>query len=462
MSESILRLVDELRASAGPDLDILTDKSDATFQEHAKRWSDIGRKIPAAIILPASEEQIQKTVQWAIKSSVPFVTKSGGHSEWSTIDESGVIIDLSKYSGIDVDPEARKATLKGSILSKQVAVALANAGLFTALGNGNPIGAIPYFLGGGASVTSSITGFGSDQILSARMIDAKGNIVEVTEEKEPDLLWAIRGAGQFFGLVTELVIRGHPLTDLGNDQGVIWLGSFVFPLERANEVSSVMKVLMDDSSKATAGLMMVMAPPPTGKPTLVIAARYTGNPDDAKIAYKSLYDLVPLVANGGPVPIQNTSDGHEALNAKGDYKRFGVVGLRRFDKEGFLKTIDVWTNLITECPDAINTSFNFQWDSRPVKTPPFESAMSLHDIRYWQNNFIWHTDAANRQKVDEFNDESIAIMRGPERSEYADFQNGTRTGPIELRFRGKGKLEKLRMLKKKWDPTGVFTAQLID
>lgn len=67
-----------------------------------------------------------------------------------------------------------------------------------------------------------------------------------------------------------------------------------------------------------------------------------------------------------------------------------------------------------------------------------------------------------RQLVDELNDESIKIMRGSDRSEYADFQNGTRVGPIELRYRGPGKLEKLKALKKKWDPTGVFTRQLLD
>ena len=53
-------------------------------------------------------------------------------------------------------------------------------------------------------------------------------------------------------------------------------------------------------------------------------------------------------------------------------------------------------------------------------------------------------------------------MRGPDQSEYADFQNGTRTGPIELRFRGEGKVEKLKLLKKQWDPKGVFTKQLLD
>lgn len=252
-----------------------------------------------------------------------------------------------------------------------------------ALGNGNTVGAIPYFLGGGASITTSITGFGSDQILSARMIDARGEMIHVTEQ-EPELLWAIRGAGQFFGLITELTIKIHPLSKLGNTQGSIWVGSFVFPLERAGDVARAMKLLMDDDSKATAGLMMIMAPPPARKPCLIIAARFTGNPEHAEEAYKPLYDLGPVAANGSSVPIQNTSDGREALAAKGDYKRFGVVGLRRFDVDKFLQVVDLWKLLIQECPDAINTAFNFQWDARFPKPPDFDSAMSLHDIRYWQ------------------------------------------------------------------------------
>lgn len=216
------------------------------------------------------------------------------------------------------------------------------------------------------------------------MIDATGEIIEVTEEKEPELLWALRGAGQFLGLVTELDIKIHPFSELGNAQGAIWVGGFVFPLERAEDVARAMKPLMDDSTKATAGLMMIMAPPPARKPCVVIAARFTGDLDKAQNAYKPLYDLGPIVANGGPVPVQNTSDAREALAAKGDFKRFGVVGLRRFDVEKFLQVVEVWKTLVEECPDAINTAFNFQWDSRPPKAPSFESANSLHDLRYWQ------------------------------------------------------------------------------
>ncbi|KAK8022292.1 FAD binding domain-containing protein [Apiospora rasikravindrae] len=453
----------DLQGGLGLEVEILTGEgSGDRFQELAQGWTNIGRETPGAIVMPQTEKQIQKTVQWAVQSSVPFVAKSGGHSEWSSIGEQGIVINLKKFSGIEVDAVDQTARLKGSVLAKDVAVALAATGSFTALGNGNTVGAIPYFLGGGSSITNSITGYGSDQIIAARMIDAKGRLVEVNEEEEPGLLYAIRGAGQFFGLVTELTVRTTPLSALGNDRGVIWVGAFVFPLERAKEVAEVMKSLMDDASRATAGLIMTMAPPPARKPALIISARYTGNPDDAQTPYKPLYDLQPLVAKGGPVPIQNASDARETLCAKGDFKRFGIVGLKRFDIDRFLETIEVWKAMVKQCPDAINTAFNFQWDSRPPKTPEFESAMSLHDTRYWQNNLIWHTDPAAREQVDMFNDECIRIMRGPDRSEYADFQNGTRTGPLELRFRGPGKLDKLKALKLKWDPVGVFTRQLLD
>ncbi|KAI7780164.1 hypothetical protein LA080_016353 [Diaporthe eres] len=437
----------ELQRHVGSELEILTDPTDARFQEHSKRWSDIDRQTPAAIVLPRSEEHIQSTVRWAIQNSVPFVTKSGGHSTWSTIGSDGFIIDLSNYSEIKVDSPGPVAKLRGSILTKAVAVHLAKDGYFAAIGNGTQVGAIPYFLNGGASITTSLTSFGADQIIAARIIDVQGNLVEVTQEKEPDLLYAIRGAGQFFGLITELTIKVWPLAELGNDQGVIWSGRFVFPIDRAPEVAEAMKWIVEDGSKATAGLLMAICPPPARKPSLVVAARFIGDPDDAQAASGALHALKPLIADGGPVPIQNT---------------FGTVGLRRFDVERFLATVGVWKRLMQDCPDALNTTFNFQWDSRPPKQPSFESANSLHDIRFWQNNIIWYTDAASHAKVAELNAECIAISRGPDRSEHADFQNATRTDPIELRFRGEGKLEKLRSLKRTWDPKGVFTRQFLD
>lgn len=79
-----------------------------------------------------------------------------------------------------------------------------------------------------------------------------------------------------------------------------------------------------------------------------------------------------------------------------------------------------------------------------------------------RNNLIWHTDERNREKVDEYNEKCIAIMRGPSPTEFVNYQNGTRDGPIEYRYRGIERLSRLRHLKKQWDPSGIFTGQLLD
>ncbi|KAF7931923.1 uncharacterized protein EAE97_008944 [Botrytis byssoidea] len=150
---------------------ILTDPNDLSFAEYLKRWTDIDLKTPGAIVLPTSETDCQNTMRiqppehWSLPNTEigeMGIKILGGHSAWSTIGSDGIIIDLSLYKGIEVHVESGTAIIKGSILSKEVAVTLAEAGFFTALGNGNTVGAIPYFLGGGCSITSSVTGFGSD------------------------------------------------------------------------------------------------------------------------------------------------------------------------------------------------------------------------------------------------------------------------------------------------------------
>lgn len=334
--------------------------------------------------------------------------------------------------------------------------------IIVALGNGNSVGAIGYFLGGGASVTTSATGYGAEQIVGARMVTAKGVLINVDKETNPELLWAIRGAGHFFGVITQLVIQTLPLSVLGNDKGVIWAGIFGFPLPRAREVCSAMQNIMNDAEYATSGLMMIMAPPPARNPSLIISARLIGNPADAQKAYQALYELNPLIANGGEVPLPNASDARAALGAKGDFKRFSVVGLHDFDINAFMKTIDVWQELITECPDSINTAFNFQWDSRSAAPTSFETAMSLRDVRFWQNNLIWHTNSKNRERVDQYADKCIDTVRASAKEvEHIDFVNGTRTAPIMHRYRGADRLKRLQALKQEWDPQGIFTRQLL-
>ncbi|KAL3485326.1 FAD binding domain-containing protein [Aspergillus germanicus] len=427
MSDHLLAQLGSLRTAVSAECKILHDSQDPVFKRYLARWSDINLKTPGAVVLPRSEDDCLKT---------ELVPKSGGHSRWSTIGEQGIIIDLSHYTGVMVDAESQTATLTGGVLVGEVGERLAEKGLFTALGNSNTVGAIPYFLNGGSSLTSPLIGFGTDQILSARIITAAGGVTDVNDENHSDLLYALRGAGQFFGLVTQLVVRAYSISSLRKRQGLVWSGAFIFPLDRAAEILSIAKNIADNPEHLTVGMLMIAKPAPHRIPSLIVSVRLLGDEDPNEV-FSGLYDLHPTTFMGSDVPIQNAGAANDALNAHGDFKRFGQAGLR----EGFLH----------ECPDAVDSSFNLAWFSRPVKRPTFVSAMAVHDIRFWQTNVIWHTDPENREKVDQFNNECLALVRGPDESQDVDFQNGTRSRPIQL-----------RQLKRGWDPKGVFTRQLLD
>lgn len=139
----------ELQRSLSDKAQVLTDPAAATFKKAAERWTDINHKTPGAIVLCANETDCQKTVslsldpaseelpnacckvKWAVSVGVPFVAKSAGNSEYSTIGPQGIVIDISPFSDVIVDEPHGTAILKGGITSKQVIVKLAEHGRCT-------------------------------------------------------------------------------------------------------------------------------------------------------------------------------------------------------------------------------------------------------------------------------------------------------------------------------------------
>lgn len=120
-----------LKALLGPDSEVITNSQPEKFQEYAKRWTDVDRQIPAAIVIPRSEQDCQKIIQWANEFQVPFVVVGGGCSEWSTVGPEGIEIDLRSYSSISVDEKAQTVTITGAVTQKELATKLADSGLFT-------------------------------------------------------------------------------------------------------------------------------------------------------------------------------------------------------------------------------------------------------------------------------------------------------------------------------------------
>lgn len=384
-------------------------------------------------------------------------------SNYSTIDKGGIIIDLTNWSGIQVDSSSKTAVLYGSVQAKTVAAELAKEGLCTTLPAVNIAGAIPFFVNGGNSSLVSQLGFGSDLIISARMILADGRLVDVSEDDHPDLLYAVRGAGQFFGLVTQLKIRVFTFDEaLQNAIGRVWAGRFIFPIDRAQEVAEAMRKIVTDTDYKTSGLIMIAAPPPNFAPAIAVLPRLLGSDLDAieKVAFRELYALQPIVSGGAEIQVEDAANALDPLCRPGGYRKLSLTGLYDLNPDLFVRVVDQWKRMTAQHPATSSSYFAFQWDSRLPKTPAFESANGLHKIQFWANNLTSSTISADQETMNEHLRTAVGIWREDQSDEeFVDFTNGQR-GKLEYRYRD-DRLEKLKALKKEYDGKGVFSSQFL-
>ncbi|KAL9580668.1 MAG: hypothetical protein Q9212_004356 [Teloschistes hypoglaucus] len=273
-------------------------------------------------------------------------------------------------------------------------------------------------------------GIACDNMLSAKIILANGRLVIVDEEHDPDLFWAIKGAGYYFGLVLEITMKIYPLSIFGTPEGQHWTGNYVYPIERAPEVFNVVESLAATSESQTAGLVMFVAPPPQRKPMIVVAPHYFGSLEDGPKRFQELSQLEPLMYSEKAPHVPNLSDHLDFACGKGGLRRFKLTGLQELKIENCLQLTKIFQQLVESCPDA------------PRDRPPLaESSLP---------------------KVFEFEGRAIDAMRqGTKPESYIDLPHGTRTHPIERRFPDKDTLAKLRALKKQFDPQGTFTGELL-
>ncbi|KAH9886360.1 FAD-binding domain-containing protein [Xylariomycetidae sp. FL2044] len=469
--------LDKLDASSSPtslsaDAKIWTDPSKADFQDSLARWTDVGKKQPGAIIFPATEDDIVTIVKLAVRTSVPFVPKAGGHSGWSTIGESGFVLDLSLMRRVQVDTENETATASAGALVGDVVKAVDEKGYCAVTGTVNTVGFIPSTIGGGITVLAPLVGYGSDNVVSARLVTAQGEAVTVSDAENPELLYAIRGAGQFFGVVTSLTVRIHAVAPLlGTPDGTVWSATLVFDVARAVDVARA-AVEVKRSTTRSYCLFGVLPAPPLLDPIIMVVLVHLGSRADGEAAFQPLLDLGPLaVPASSEVPFGRMNEAYAAFEGKGGFKRWLAVGLTsmaQFRPEDMARFVEARAAIAEKYPAAKPTGFVLEFTSDAPADPHHrahafpESAWSHRDVVSWAQLLCW---AGDEEAVDYAHgvaeELAVHLRKDQPRDQYSIYGNFSRTVPIEERYKGAGRLAKLRALKAKWDPEGVFTRELL-
>lgn len=164
---------------------------------------------PRLVVACRSEPDVVRAIRYAAATGERLVPRGGGHCFAGRSSTDGIVLDLSGLDGVSVT--GRFATIGAGARLAQVYAALHAHGLTLPAGCGPTVGIAGLTLGGGIGLLGRRYGLTCDRLVGARVVLADGSVVECDHDREPDLFWALRGAGGGqFGVVTSLRFAAVP------------------------------------------------------------------------------------------------------------------------------------------------------------------------------------------------------------------------------------------------------------
>lgn len=238
LDDKVAAFLDHLHL-AGYSGDAVTLSSDISlYEELRERWSSRSEVDSPVIVAPASEDEVALVVRAAREFGLDVSVRCGGHSaQRGAATETGVQMHLGKLRETRLDQKTKKIHVQGGCLWDHVYKALHGSGLIAVGGGVWMVGVGGYLTGGGYSFLSAKYGMACDQIVGARVVTGKGEIVLCDAKTNEDLFWGIRGGSSNFGIVTEFSLR---LYDEPVEKPL--MGVLGFSGDKLGEIMQAMKV----------------------------------------------------------------------------------------------------------------------------------------------------------------------------------------------------------------------------
>jgi FAD/FMN-containing dehydrogenase len=203
--------------------DALTEDSPG-YEDLRRSFNAMLQDRPAVIAAVESVDDVVRSLSFGRAEGLAIGIRGGGHSvAGHGIVPDGLVIDMRRLNRVDVDAERRLARSQGGATWLDMDTATQHHGLAVTGGTFVDTGVAGLSLGGGIGYLMGVCGLTCDNIVGAQLVTADGRVIEVDAGSDPDLLWALRGGGGNFGVVTRL--------DLALAQvGRMWGGDVLLPL----------------------------------------------------------------------------------------------------------------------------------------------------------------------------------------------------------------------------------------
>ena len=214
---------------------------DPRYDEVRTVWNaDIDRR-PAVVVQCTSAGDVSAAIRFAREEGLEISVRGGAHSmPGHAVCDHGLMIDLSRLNRVTVDPGGRRARVQGGALISDLDAATQAYGLAVPMGAISHTGVGGLTLGGGMGWLTRQAGLSVDNLLSAEVVLADGAVVRAAEDEHADLLWALRGGGGNFGVVTEFEFQLHEVGPM------VQFGLFFWEHDRGREALRLMREVIAD------------------------------------------------------------------------------------------------------------------------------------------------------------------------------------------------------------------------
>ena len=405
----------------------------------------IDRK-PALVARALDVSDVVTAVGYAREAGLPISVRGGGHGvAGHCIGDGSLVVDLRLMRFVEVDPGARVATCGGGALWEDLDAPCQRRGLATPGGTFGDTGVAGLTLGGGIGHLSPSYGLTLDNLLSARVVTADGEVVSASEESNPELFWALRGGGGNFGVVVDFAFRLYPV-------GLLLGGHLNYRLDDAQEVLSTWRDLMASAPDSLASFGQIFRDRVTG-----------GGLVNASVAWLDGHDagrevIRPLTNDLSPV--ENTVRPMYYAELQELYGR-GEFGLRNYWSGRFLNELsDDLIELTAEqfIEGEVSGGVLFEpFHGAPTRITSDATAFAGREAR-WNATFInaWTDPADDEQEIAVARTYSRALAPWAHGGGYLNYASEAASADgLETEF-GAERLKRLRAVKREFDPDNVF------
>jgi hypothetical protein len=421
---------------------------DVGYDEARKVWNGMIDRRPALIARCTGVADVIAAVNFASTHQVLLSVRGGGHNvPGNAVCQGGLMIDLAGMRSVRGDPVRRTARAEGGATWGDVDRETQAFGLATTGGSVSDTGVAGLTLGGGLGWLAGKYGLTCDNLLSADVVTAAGQLLTASATENTDLFWGLRGGGGNFGVVTSFEYQLHPV-------GPVLAGMVLYPFTKAKEVLTLYRdfVTTIPDEVNTIGALLTT---PDGVPVVAIAVCYTGGLEAGARALRPLREFGPPLADQiSPMAYCQLQTLLDAATAR---------GARYYNKSNFMQrisdgAIDTLVERFPTIPSPLSFVFFQQLGNAANRVNATATAFSHREaLCEWGCLSRWLDPAADGVNIRWTRELSEAMRPFTTGSDYVT-QIGLEVdeGAERIKAAYGANYERLVALKNKYDPTNLF------